>query len=134
MEFFLVPKFIEKETKFFGPLTMRQSFILGIGLGIITIFHFFAKKYFWWAIFIVAPICFIISFVQIEGFYITTFLANLFQFYFRKKTYTYGKKVGPLQLKERVYVKKETPKIPLKTESYLGQLKSRVEIKEYARK
>lgn len=128
MKFFVVPKFIEKETKILGPLTFKQTFVLGTGLVILVIVYFFAKKFFGLAIFIVAPICILIAFFKISGIPITTYVANMIRFQFEKKVYSFSKEISPQ--KEIVYLKPKKTEIPLKmVDGYLKKLMGRIGIK-----
>jgi hypothetical protein len=93
---FQVPQFIEHETGFLGPLTVRQTVILAFGLGIclflwLTIgssnFFVFAVS----SVFVIA-LSLALGFGKVNGLNLTAVLNNFFVFSVRPKLYLWGRR------------------------------------------
>jgi len=97
-----VPK-IEYETKIFGPFTLRQGIIFGIGLFAI----FFLKLalpegLFLISFIVIALLCSALAFLKINGEPLTNVIYNFFNFLISKKIYVWEKEnLPPLKLKSQ---------------------------------
>jgi len=101
----IVPKFIEREARILGPLTFRQTVIIGFGVGIVAIVKFLYPQYLIWAIIIVAPIVILLGFVKIDDVNIIEYFFRVFLFSFQKKVYLWSSK-NFFEEKERKFQKK----------------------------
>jgi len=117
---FQVPQFIEHETGFLGPLTVRQTVILAFGLGICFFlwlvmsknnFLFFAIA----SVFIVA-FSLALGFGKVNGLNLTTVLNNFFVFSVRPKLYLWGRREFTVYYEKKP---QQTPDKGLEKESLL---------------
>jgi len=101
----IVPKFIEREARILGPLTFRQTVILGSAGGIVALVKFLYPQYLIWSIIIVAPIAIILAFVKIDDVNVVEYFFRIFFFSFQKKVYLWSSK-SSFEQKERKFQKK----------------------------
>lgn len=93
---FQLPQFIEHETGFLGPLTVRQTVIFAFGLGIsFFLWLILGKNNFW--VFVSLSVVVISSslalgFGKVNGLNMTTVLNNFFVFSVRPKLYLWKRK------------------------------------------
>ncbi len=91
---FSVPQFIEVEDKIFGPLTLKQFFIV-IGAGVILFFLWYFFKL-WFVLAIGAPLaCLLIMefFLKINGRPIHQLIIAWFYYFLNPKVYTWKRKL-----------------------------------------
>lgn len=91
-----VPQFIERETPIVGPLTFRQLIIVGIG-GVICVILYFslgAKSFtlFLFLSFIIMGTCLALTFVNVGGKPLISFLPIVFKFLSQPKRYLWKRK------------------------------------------
>jgi len=104
---FIVPQFIEKEAKIFGPFTFTQFIFIGIAGGILIFLYFLLP----FPIFLIVTAillggAFALAFLKIEGIPLPTVIQNSFTFLFRPKIYLWQKKTTFPKITE----KKDKPK------------------------
>jgi membrane protein implicated in regulation of membrane protease activity len=93
---FQLPQFIEKETGFLGPLTIRQTVIFAFAAGgVLFAWLLFGKSNF--MIFIIISILLVsgaaaLSFLKINGLNLTTVLKNFLSFLSASKLYLWNRK------------------------------------------
>jgi hypothetical protein len=114
---YIVPQFIERESKIFGPFTFKQFIFIGIAGGI-SIFIYFTIKSF--ALFLISAIILMggalaMAFFKRGGFTLPKLIQNFFVFLTKPKIYLWGKKTIP----PKIYSKKEEPKEEGEEESVL---------------
>jgi hypothetical protein len=107
---YIVPQFIERETKIFGPFTFKQFIFIGIAGGI-SIFIFFTIKSF--ALFLISALilmgaAFALAFFKRGGFSLPKLIQNFFVFLTKPKIYLWKKKaIPPKMAKKEREVKEE---------------------------
>lgn len=111
-----VPQFIERETRLLGPLTVRQTLILGVMVLLLFILYFFVKT------FVLAIIAFVLAgigatlvFIQINGRPLSNFLFSYAAYFLNPKLYIWRKRadeplVRPRFRRSKVLQEKEKPK------------------------
>ncbi|MDD4624819.1 MAG: PrgI family protein [Candidatus Paceibacterota bacterium] len=93
---FQVPQFIEKETGFLGPLTIRQTVIFSVAAGaVLFAWIFFGKSNF--MIFLMLSVLFVsgaaaLSFLKVNGLNLTIVLKNFLSFFSASKLYLWQRK------------------------------------------
>ena len=135
---FIVPQFIERETKLLGPFGFKETIFI-VSAGGICIFVIYAIKNF----FVSLAICFftitislLLIFYKKEGFSLPELIKNFTSFLTQSKIYLWKRKpITPKIEKKPSFVKKtkeeKEEELPLKIaeKSYLGKLKNFLEIK-----
>jgi len=91
---FLVPQFIDRETRIVGPLTLKQFGFIG-GAAIVCFFLWvFLKGYFFiWLLssILVVFMGFSLAFVQVHGVSLPSMIQNLFSFLIKPKLFLWKK-------------------------------------------
>ncbi|MFA7295451.1 MAG: PrgI family protein [Candidatus Paceibacterota bacterium] len=129
---YLVPKFIERQTKILGPLTFRQFIAMVGAAGICILLYFFLPLYAF------IPVCAaimcitaIMSFIKINGRDLPLIIADFFQYSFSSKIYLWKRsEISPkLIRKTAAPEKKEKEKADLLkiSKSRLKNLSSEIE-------
>jgi len=87
---FTVPKFIEREMKIFGPITLK-IFVIGIIFAAILVLLYFnlPRKIFYIVLAILLPLFFLSFFVKIEGVPLYQLYPSLFSFLFSSKVFVW---------------------------------------------
>ncbi len=133
---FVVPQFIERESKILGPLDLKQFIVIGTAVAICFLFYFFLPL----TLFIIACIVIIgtgiiFSFLKIGGIPLPSVLASFLKFSIGPKIYIWRKKEQPeIKIyKEETKIKDEKSEegSPLKIagNSRLKKLNTQIEIK-----
>ena len=90
---FKVPKFLERETKFFAFLTFRQLAVVGIvGIILFVLWYLVPKKIFFPLLFIIGGGTFSFLFFRIEGIPLYQLFGQFLVFLFRQKNISGEKK------------------------------------------
>ena len=133
---FTVPKFIEKETKILGPLTLKQSIIIGIGGAICFILRFMVPfRIFLLSCIVIGGGAFAFAFLRIKGFTLPEIVINFLRFTVLPKAYLWKKKKASLEVfeGEKIFAKKKSEEegLPLKIaeKSRLKRIKTQIETK-----
>lgn len=127
---FTVPKFIEREARIVGPLTLKQFAFLAIS-GAICLYSYFKTPFF---IFLLSLI-FIggggiaLAFVKIGGIPLSTILVNFFKFRFSQKKFIW-KKEGAPAISERIEIRNGKLNLPLTKNGQIKKIKLKVETKK----
>lgn len=118
---FIVPQFIEKEPKIFGPFTFKQFVFVGIAIGAsIMLFFILPFHLFIIVAFILIGTALALAVGQIEGIPLYAVVVNAFFFFFRPKIYLWKKKnVFPQIQVEKPKIKEESKIKEEKKESLL---------------
>ncbi len=124
---YVVPQFIERETRIAGPLTFKQLTFVVTAAGISVLLYFLKLPLF---LVIISAIILMgsglaLAFWRIEGFPLPTVIKNFFVFLSRSKLYLWKKKVIPPKIAQ----KKELPKKEIKESSVL-KIAERSKIRE----
>jgi len=134
---FTVPQFIEHEAKIIGPLTFRQSVIIGIA-GAICFFLYFSIAEVSFFLFLVLSIFILglgvaLAFLKIGPQGLPTILANFLRFSLVPKIYIWRKGKIPVVIFKKVEIKKEMKEVepPLSANegSHLKKIKTEIEVK-----
>lgn len=109
---YIVPQFIERETKIFGPFSFKQFIFIGIAGGI-SIALFFTLKSF--ALFLISAIilmgsAFALALFKKGGFSLPKLIQNFFVFLTKPKIYLWKKKAIPPKMAKKVKEIKEEEK------------------------
>jgi hypothetical protein len=132
---FIVPQFIERETKIVGPFNFKQSIFLGIA-GSLALFLYFVIKSFW--IFLIVAFFLIggallLTFLKFGGSSLPDVLKNFFVFFGRPKIYLWHRKaISPKILKKAPPPKEEAKEesiLKVAEKSSLGKLHAILESK-----
>lgn len=113
---YIVPQFIERESRIFGPFTFKQFVYIGIAGGI-SIFLYFTLPF---PLFLVIAIvlmggAFALAFLKRGGFSLPKLIQNFFAFLTKPKIYLWRKKTIP----PKIWKKPEEPKEEGEEESVL---------------
>jgi len=114
---FIVPQFIERETKIVGPFTFKQSIFLGVA-GALVLFLYFVIKSFW--IFLIVAFfliggALVLTFLKFGGNSLPNVLKNFFVFFSQPKVYLWHRKA----ISPKILKKAPPPKEQAKEESIL---------------
>jgi len=110
-----VPKFLERETKFFNFFTFKQLAVVGgIGLVLFILYYIVPRGLFFFLVFLSAAIIAAFIFVRIEGFSLTQIIVQFVGFFTSSKRYYWQKKDIIVQPK---IIKKQEPESKEKQES-----------------
>ncbi len=132
---FIVPQFIERETKIVGPFTFKQSIFLGIA-GALALFLYFVIKSFW--IFLIVAFFLIggallLTFLKFGGSSLPDVLKNFSLFFTRPKVYLWHRKaISPKILKKAPLPEQKTEEesiLKVAEKSSLGKLHAILESK-----
>jgi len=132
---FIVPQFIERETKIVGPFNFKQSIFLGIA-GALALFLYFVIKSFW--IFLIVAFFLIggallLTFLKFGGSSLPDVLKNFFVFFSRPRVYLWHRKaISPKILKKAPPPKEEAKEesiLKVAEKSSLGKLHAILESK-----
>ena len=132
---FKVPKFLERETKFFAFLTFRQLALVGIvGIVLFIFWYLVPKKIFFPVLFIIGGGTFSFLFFRVEGIPLYQLFGQFFGFFVSAKKYIWGKKEIPSPIKllkkekeEEKKEKEEETLLKVSPESKLRKLSSKIE-------
>lgn len=117
MQQFLVPQFIDVESKILGPITVRQFVIMVISIGIIFIYYkTFDFSAFLFATIITLVISAAFAFLKINGTLFHFFVLNVLQTIMRPSLRIWEK-----ESKSNKEVSKEQVVMPVKVVKKLGQ-------------
>lgn len=112
---FIVPKFIERESKIIGPLSLRQFAYVGIAGTICFAIYFIAPiQYFIFSVIIFGSTSLALAFVKINGRNLSIVIVNAVKFTFAPKEYLWEKK----KITSPIGLKKEKPLEEVKKEKY----------------
>lgn len=128
---YIVPQFIEKETKIFGPFTFKEIMIVGVVGGFLIFLYFLVD----FSIFVLATIILgggslLLLFYKVEGFPLFTIAGRFFVFLSQSKIYIWKKK----SFLTKIFKKEETKKEEKEYKKSLKSLVLSVEGKNYLRK
>lgn len=85
-----VPQFIEREKRLIGPLTVRQSIILGVAtLALILVFVLFPFFIFFIAVVVIGSSAISLAFIRVNGMPLGDLLFSLIGFFFKPRTYVW---------------------------------------------
>lgn len=122
---YIVPQFIEKETRIAGPFTFKQLVFLGTAAGLAVLFYFTLPFF----LFIIAAIFLAgtaaaLIFFKVSGHPLPTVIKNFLIFLTREKIYLWKKKVIPPKIMKRVQAPKtEIQRSPALKASQRGSLR-----------
>jgi len=128
-----IPKFLERETKFFSFFTFKQLAVIGcIGLALFVLYYIIPRTAFYLLAFFTAIIVLTFTFIRVEGFTLTQIVVQFFGYFIASKKYFWQKKeimVAPKfrELKEEKKPVKQEP-LRLSPESRIKKLNSQVEM------
>lgn len=119
---FIVPQFIERAPKIFGPFTFKQFIFIGIA-GAVSIFLYFLVPF---ALFVVIALvlfsgAFALAFLKTGGFPLPTIIKNAFFFLGKPKIFLWRKKTIP----PKMAPKKDKPKEEAKEEESVLKIGAR---------
>ena len=90
---FIVPQFIERETRIAGPFTFKQLVFVVTAVGLSILFYFVLPfVFFLLASLLVLAVGFALAFWKIEGFALPTVIKNFFFFLSQSRLYLWEKK------------------------------------------
>lgn len=132
---FKVPKFLEREIRFFNVLTFKQLGVVGgAGLILVIIYYLAPKSVFFISLLVIGGILFGILFVRIEGVPLPQLVGRTFGFLFSSKNYFWQKKevvstAKLIKLKEEKSPKeKKETSLKIAPQSRLKKLSSKIEM------
>jgi hypothetical protein len=132
---FIVPQFIERETKILGPFNFKQSIFLGIAGALCLFFYFVIKNFVIFLIiaFFLGVSALALTFFKFGGASMPDLLKNFFSFASRPKIYLWQRKAISPKIKKAVTApeKKDEKESPLKIseKSHLSKLRGILETK-----
>ena len=108
---YIVPQFIERETKIVGPFTFKQFIFIGIAGGL-SIFLYFFLPFFLFLIIAVGLMggAFALAFFKMGGLSLPKLLQNFFIFLTKPKIYLWKKKTIPPKIFKKIEELKEEEK------------------------
>lgn len=130
---FKVPKFLERESKFFSILTFKQLACVGIiGLVLFILYYIVPKSTFFFLVIFLGGGSMVLMIVNIEGVPLYQLAGHSLNYLLSSKKFIWSRKERPfikLLSKEREEAKEKKADAPLKIspESSLGKLSSRIE-------
>ncbi|KPJ57557.1 hypothetical protein AMJ49_00330 [Parcubacteria bacterium DG_74_2] len=127
---FVVPKFIERELRIIGPLTMKQFAHLAFA-GIICFFIYFVapRPIFWFSVLFLGGVSLGLAFIKIEGRPIIIRIFNFFKFFVGPKLYIWKVKRVPFSFSKLKKLEKEGLSLEVGGASELKKIKKEVETK-----
>lgn len=93
---FIVPKFIERELKIIGPMTLKQFAFLGMAGAICFVIYYLYRPFFWPALIILGGGGAALAFLKIGGRPLPVIISNFFKFLFRPKLFVWKRKKIPV--------------------------------------
>ncbi len=132
-----VPKFLDRETKFFALFTFKQLFIIGaIGLILFIFYYIMPKGLFVLVAIISVFLTFSLMFVNVNGVPLSQLFVEMFHFVFSPKRYVWQKRFEDViprvklgeQKKETNEKKDREAALKLSAESKIRRLSSKIEI------
>jgi len=136
---FKVPQFIEHEAKIFGPLTFKQSIVVGFaGLISLVLFFTIGENFFLWLVIsgIIIGISLSLVFVQVEGIPLISLIGKSIGFFIEPRVYIWKKKTFDARFlikkekkKEDELLKKKGPTLRTSEGSRIRRLWSEIEVK-----
>jgi hypothetical protein len=136
MQRYKIPKFLEREIKFFNLLTFKQLVILGsIALVLFVLYYIVPKSFFIFLAAITVLTVFSMVAIKVEGVPLPQFLIQSIGFFITSRKYFWQKKelpnpiVKPIKLKRGSEKEEEKEKGPLRISpgSRLNKLSSKIE-------
>lgn len=131
---FKIPKFLERESKFFFFLTFKQLIILGIiSLFLFFLYYLLPRSVFFVIVFIIGGASLSLMIISVEGIPLYQLAGDFLNFLFSSKKYIWQRKIFPiikLSKKEKELEKKQQRKkivLKIATNSRLKDLSSRIE-------
>jgi hypothetical protein len=130
---FKVPKFLERETKFFNFLTFKQLAYTGvIGIFLFVLYYIVPRTTFFFLVFILGGGSLALIIITVEGIPLYQLTIHLLNYLFSSRKFIWARKEKPLislLRKERVEKKEKKEEAPLRIfpESKLGKLSSQIE-------
>jgi hypothetical protein len=106
---YIVPQFIEREPKIFGPFTFKQFIYIGTAGGITIFLYFFIKSIllFLFIAFLLMGSATALAFFKTGGFPLPSIIQNFFIFFSRPKVYLWKKKTIPPKIAKKVEIPKK---------------------------
>jgi len=128
-----VPKFLERETKFFNIFTFKQLAVLGgVGAALFALYYIVPRGIFYLLLFVAVAVMTAFTFVRIEGFTLTQIIVQFFGYFITSKKYFWRKKeiIATPKFAPTKEAKKEEKQEPLRLapESRIKKLSSQVEM------
>jgi len=134
---FIVPKFIEEESKIIGPLSFKQFVFVGAGAVMALVFYFILPTF----LFFLGAVASVggglaLAFYKIDRTPLPTYIGNMFVFMFKPKIYLWDKKPGSAKffVQDKKVVKElakkptdEKPSLKVSKGSRLGDLSIKLE-------
>jgi len=130
---FVVPKFIERETRIIGPLTFKQFAFIAFA-GVIAFVLYFLLPFF---IFLIIALFLLggalgLAFVNIGPYPMPAFLKNFFAFFTSSRLYIWKKGIVPPKIIEKPKPKeikpiKKGPELKIAEKSQLKKLSTQIE-------
>ena len=132
--FFQIPQFTERETRIYGPITMRHFLHIGVAGVILFFLYVFMAEKNPLAFTVIALIVSIgtlsLAFITVNGRPLSVVLMNIFGFTVAPKIYLWRRKMAsPIMVKRVMEVKADEPKPVLKMseKSQLQRLSTKIE-------
>ncbi len=124
---FIVPKFIEREMKIFGPITMKIFVIFLVFVAILILLYFnLPRKTFYIVLSITLPLFFASFFLKVDGIPLYQLYPSLFSFLFSPKVFVWkgkGKFFEEIKLKRKREIPLKKGKSKLRQTQILLQTK-----------
>lgn len=133
---FIVPKFINREPKIVGPLTLKQFLYVGIpGLICLLLYFIIGKKNLPLVTLITIVLVgggLALGFLKIKGFPIPVFLKNFFTFSMSSKIFIWRRKIMPpkIQKVKKIEEKAEGPSLKITERSHLQKISVDIETRK----
>lgn len=135
---FVVPQFIERETKILGPFGFKQTILIVLAGGICIFVYFTVKNLFLFLVvaFFVITVTFLLIFYKKEGFSLPELIKNFSSFLTQSKIYLWKRKTitprfekKPTFSKKTVAENEEESPLKISEKSNLRKLQKFLEIK-----
>ena len=130
-----VPKFLEREMKFFNFITFKQLAILGgIGLVLVILYYILPTALFFFIAVLTGGGAFALMFVRIQGVPLSKLLFQWVKFFILPRKYIWEKKTSmasPIRLVEKTEPrpeKEEKSSLRIFPRSRLGNISARIEM------
>lgn len=102
---FQVPQFIEYEARLIGPLTLKQTALLGMGAAILFVLWFIVVKWLFFLLaFPLALLMLLLGFMKINGRPLLDFIGSFFSFFISPQLYIWQKRK---EMMEKISKKKQ---------------------------
>jgi hypothetical protein len=127
---FIVPKFIERELRIIGPLTLKQFLYLAAAGSICFILKYLAPFWvFLSSCFFLGGVGFALAFFRIGGRPLPIIIANFFKFSISPKLFIWKRKKVPIYFVTKEKVKEEGSLLPIGGTTQLKKIKTEIETK-----